>query len=175
VSLTPGKSLNIILAASLLAALLAGCAKGGEDEDLRKAREWELSNFTEGKTPPPRPAPIPQNIVIYVPDSVKAKFSTVTMAVGDRQTKEIRRFTVKIGGSAAVPGTAYTVKVYSYLPHWVLRNNTTTTKSDRPDDPAVRAEITEGGRKVFDGFIFQRHKTPSFMTEKHVIGLLDAG
>jgi hypothetical protein len=163
------------LAALALVFGAAACGQNKQDEALQKARDWELSNFSEGKTAPPRPAPLPSELKIDVPDSVKAKYTVVTMGVGNRQTKEIKKFKVKIGETAKVPGTDYTVKVIAYLPQWLLRGDTATTKSDEPKDPAVRAIIYEKGKPVLDGFIFEKHKTPSFITDKYVIGLLGAG
>jgi hypothetical protein len=169
------KSAVITLAALSLVFGVMACGKNKQEEALQKARDWELSNFSEGKTTPPRPAPVPSELKIEVPDSVKAKYKVVTMGVGNRETKEIKKFKVKIGETAKVPGTDYTVKVDAYLPQWLLRGDTATTKSDEPEDPAVRATIYEKGKPVLDGFIFQKHKTPSFITDKYVIGLLGAG
>ena len=106
--------------------------------------------------------------------AVKAKFHTVKMAVGNRENKEEKEFNVKIGGGADVPGSPYKIKIIAYLPHWVIRGDTVTSNGINPDDPAVRAVITEGDKPVFDGFIFQKHKTPSFVTDKYVMTLTGA-
>jgi hypothetical protein len=168
------KGLSILLAAVLLVVTFSGCGKKKEQEEVQKAREWELSNFAEGVTPAPKPAPLPKDVVIVVPESTKAAFHKVKMGVGNRKTKEISKFDVKIGGTAAVPGTGFTIKIGPYLPHFKVDGKTITTKGDEPDDPAVRATITEGGKVVFDGFIFHHAKTPSFVQGDYVIGLLGA-
>jgi hypothetical protein len=168
---------SLLLAVSLLLVFgsFTACGKGGEDKKkVEQAREWELQNFSEGQTPKPKPKALPKDLAIVVPDSVKAKYKTVIMGVADLKTKEIRKFPVKIGGTAKAPGTDYTVKVEAYLPNWKIKGNTVISEGDKPVDAAVRATITENGKQVFDGFIFQRAKTPSFMTEKYVIGLMGA-
>ncbi len=168
------KGLSILLAASLLIMTVWGCGKKNEQEEVQKARDWQLSNFAEGVTPPPKPAPIPKDVVIVVPDSTKAAFHTVKMGVGNRKTKEIRKFDVKIGGTAKVPGTDFTIKIGPYLPNFRVAGKTITTRDDKPDDPAVRATISEGGKVIFDGFIFHKAKTASFIQGDYVIGLLGA-
>lgn len=165
----------LALPALVLVLVLVACGKSKQEAAVQKARDFELSNFSEGKTPPPKPAPLPSDLVVEVPDAVKAKYTVVTMGVGNRETKEITKFKVKIGGTEKVPGTDYTVKVLAYLPFWVLRGNTATSRGVEPEDPAVRATIYEKGKPVFDGFIFQKHRTPQFITDKYAIGLFDAG
>lgn len=170
---------RFLLAASiipLLAALVfsGGCSRNGEEARLQKEREWALYNLTEGETPPPKPKALPEDLVIEVPASVKDKYAGVVMAVGNRKTREVKKFNVMLGQSAQVPGTDYSVEVGEYIPTWIMRGNVVTSRKDEPDDPAVRAAIYKAGEKVFDGFIFQRHKTPSFITDEHVIGLVGA-
>lgn len=168
------KLLWLLPAAALLVMSVSGCGKKGEQDEVQKAREWQLTNFAEGVTPAPKPAPIPKDVVIVVPDSTKAAFHTVKMGVGNRKTKEIKKFDVKIGGTANVPGTGFTIKIGPYLPNFRVSGKTITTRDDKPDDPAVRATISEGGKVVFDGFIFHKAKTPSFVQGDYVIGLLGA-
>jgi hypothetical protein len=168
---------RFLLTCSLLLAfgLVTACGKGGEEKSkVDKAREWELQNFSEGQSPKPKPKPLPKDLRIVVPDSVKAKYKSVTMGVGNLKTKEISKFTVKLGQTAKVPGTDYTIKVDAYLPNWKIREDAVISDGDRPLEPAVRATITEKGKPVFDGFIFKKAKTPSFMTDQYAIGLLGA-
>ena len=167
------KKLLLLLVPALIIAT-ASCGKSKDDEAAEKARQMELSNFTEGAYQPPKPIPLPSDMVIKVPDSVKAKYSTVTMGVGNRKTKEIKEFKVRVGETASVPGTDYRIKVMDYLPDWAYRGKVVTSKSDEPKDPAVRAIIYEKDKEVFNGFIFQKLLTPSFMTDAWVIGLLGA-
>src|SRR5512143_1779971 len=154
----------------MLVLAVSGCGKHEEQSEVQKAREWELSNFSEGVTPAPKPAPIPKDVIIVVPDSTKAAFHSVTMGIGNRKTKEIKKFVVRIGGTAKVPMTGLTIKIGPYLPHFTVQGKTITTRDNKPDDPAVRATITEGGKVVFDGFIFHHAKTPSFIQGDFVIG-----
>jgi len=167
------KKITITTAALLVLVSIGACGKK-TDVQQQKTLGWDINSFIEGKSTPPKPIPLPGNLVIEVPGSVKAKFHTVTMGVGDRRTLVVKEFKVKIGETAKVPGTDYSIKVISYLPAWVIRGNVATSKSDKPDDPAVRATIYEKDKQVFDGFIFQKHRTPSFLTDKIAIGLLGA-
>ena len=155
-------------------AVLCSCGKKVDEEAQEKVKEVEIKTFTEGVSVPPKPAPLPADLVIDVPGPIKAKYKAVVMGVGNRKTKEVKKFTVKLGGTAKVPGTGYTIKVFDYLPNWTFRGKVVTSKDDKPEDPAVRAEIYEKGKKVFDGFIFQKHKTPSFVTDEYAVGLLEA-
>lgn len=170
-----GRKAALVAAALFTVALVfSGCGNDAKEAELAKERERALQNFSEGVTPPPKPMPLPANLEILVPDSVKAKYKSVVMAVGVRKTGDVKKFTVRIGDTASVPGTDYTVKVIAYLPAWMLKGNMVTTKNDQQTDPAVRATIYESGKVVFDGFIFEKHKTPSFLTDTHAIGLVGA-
>jgi hypothetical protein len=161
----------------LLAAVLlfSACGKKNNEESLDKRKEMALAIFaTEGKEAPPKPAPLPKDQKLDVPEAVKAKFHTVKMAIGNRENKEEKEFNVRIGDEVDVPGSPYKIKIIAYLPHWVIRGNTVTSNGIIPDDPAVRAVIIEGGKPVFDGYIFEKHKTPSFVTDKYVMTLTGA-
>ena len=168
------RKLTYTATAFLILISALACGKKTDEQQARKITGWDISSFTEGKSAPPKPIPLPGNLVVKVPESVKSKYHTVTMGIGDRKTLEVKKFSVKIGDTAKVPGTDYSIKIVAYLPSWVIRGNVATSKSDKPDDPAVRATVYEKGKQVFDGFIFQRHTTPSFLTDKYAIGLLGA-
>lgn len=165
---------RLALCAVLVVASFVSCGNKEEEERrlLEEKKAFQLATFDEAGATPPKPKPLPKGLVVDVPAPVKAKYKAVVMGVGNRKTQEVTEFTVKLGETAAVPGTDYTIKVESYLPHWVMRGGAVTSAGDDPQDPAVRATIYEKGEQVFDGFIFKRHKTPSFITEEHVIGLL---
>lgn len=173
-SIVAARILVAALAVVLLSAFVYGCGKKDEKSEEELAREWTVANFSEGKTPPPKHKPLPADLVIEVPDSVKARYSDIIMAVGDRKTKVIKKFNVTPGVETGVPGTPFKVKVSEYLPTWTLKGKVATSRKDDPVDPAVRAVISKGGEVVFDGFVFQHHKTPSFMTDEFVIGLVGA-
>ena len=168
------KKLLLLLLVPALVILTASCGKSKEDEAAEKARQLELSNLTEGSYQPPKPIPLPEGTVVQVPDSVKAKYSTVTIGIGNRKTNGIKKFQVRVGETASVPGTDYRIKVMAYLPDWAYRGKVVTSKSDEPKDPAVRAIIYEKDKEVFDGFIFQNNVTPSFITQTWAIGLIGA-
>lgn len=168
------KKLLLLLIPALI-IMTASCGKSKQDEEAaEKARQLELSNLTEGSYQPPKPIPLPEGTVVQVPNSVKAKYSAVTLGIGDRKTKEIKKFKVRVGETALVPGTDYRIKVMAYLPDWAYRGKVVTSKSDEPKDPAVRAIIYEKDKEVFNGFIFQNNITPSFITDAWAIGLLGA-
>ncbi|MHB8173227.1 MAG: hypothetical protein ACYDFU_02050 [Nitrospirota bacterium] len=160
-----------LLAAAVLAS---SCGKKTDNQALDKNKKMLLSSFTQESSVPPHPVPLPKGQKVVVPDAVKAKYHTVTMAVGNRVTKAAKEFKVSIGGGAKVPDSPYSIKVMAYLPQWVFHGDVVTSKGVEPVDPAVRAIITKGGKPVFDGFIFQRHKTPSFVTDKYAITLMGA-
>ena len=165
--------ISTIMLTVAVALTSASCSKKDETKMTDK-QATAIESFTSGKSAPPEPAPLPTDQTVDVPAYIKAKYKKVTMGVGDRKTLKVVEFEVKIGGEAKVPGTDYTIAVQSYLPHWMLSGKTVTSRDDKPIDPAVRATIKENGKVVFDGYIFQKHKTPSFRTDKYAIGLIGA-
>lgn len=169
------KAAAVFISLAIACAPICSCGKKEEARNVEQAKDWQVETTNEGKTPPPRPVPLKADIAIVVPGPIKAKYKSVLMGVGDKKTGKVVKFTVAIGGGTAkVPGTDFTLTAYEYLPTWALRGKTITSRDDDQRDPAVHAVITQGGKKVFDGFIFQKHKTPSFVTDNNAIGLLGA-
>ena len=165
------RRIKYLLPLVAVAVIFSSCGKKSNEQALERNKEMLLSSFAGESSVPPHPIPLPKGQKIVVPDAVKAKYHSVKMAVGNRITKAAKVFTVRIGGSANVPDSPYSIKVTAYLPQWIFRGGVVTSKGIEPVDPAVRAIITKGGKQIFDGFIFQRLETPSFVTKKYVITL----
>jgi hypothetical protein len=166
------------LALMLLSTAAFGASCHGESDEerqLRESREWAIHTMTEGETPPPKPRALPSELSIIVPPEVEERYKAVKMKVYTYATESYESFNVDIPGKASVPGTDYTIEVLNYMPSWTTKDHVLTIKTveEARPDPAIRCIITDGsGEQVFNGFIFQLHKTPSFKTEEHVIGLV---
>jgi len=156
-------------------SLLAGCGKSDEEKRLEEAREWELQTISVGKTPPPKPTALPSDLKVVIPEGLEKRYPEVNMKVYSYDTQSYTSFDVKVPGKAKVPGTDYTIDVLNYMPAWTIKDRTLIIKSieEARADPAIRCIITDStGKQVFNGFIFMLHKTPSFKTDKYVIGLV---
>jgi len=155
--------------------ILVACGESEEERKLREAREWAIHTISEGETPPPKPKPLPSDLEVVETEGLANRYPQVKMKVYTYETDSYESFTVDVPGKAKVPGTEYTIDVLNFMPAWSIKDRVLfikTAEEARPD-PAIRCIITgSGGKEVFNGFIFQLHKTPSFKTDKHVIGLV---
>jgi len=109
--------------------------------------------------------PAPGEMKIIVPDDVKTRWKGVILTVMDRESRNARDYTVPIGGKFAIPGSKIEVQTGEFLPDLKIDGNLYTTSSSDLLNPAVRVLITEEGKEIFEGWLFQ--KFPSIHPFKH--------
>lgn len=105
----------------------------------------------------PQPARAPS--VVVVPDSVKGKWKAVQIAVADKNAQQQKVYTLNIGSEFKLPGSALTVKVENFLPHFVMEGTTLTSQSNELVNPAAQFIIREGGKEIFKGWLFSLYPT----------------
>ncbi len=109
--------------------------------------------------------PAPEEMKIIVPDDVRAKWKGVILTVMDRETMDAMDYTVAVGGKLAIPGSKIEVQAGEFLPDLKIDGNVYTTSSPDLLNPAIRVLITEDGKEIFKGWLFQ--KFPSVHPFKH--------
>ncbi|MBU5611899.1 DUF2155 domain-containing protein [Geomonas azotofigens] len=111
----------------------------------------------EQSSVPPRVAEAPSTVV--VPDQVKGKWKAVQIQVADKNARLRKVYTVKIGSDFKLPGSDLTLKVETFLPHFVMEGTTLTSQSNDLVNPAAQLVIREKGKEIYKGWLFSLYPT----------------
>ena len=109
--------------------------------------------------------PAAEEMKVIVPDDVKTKWKGVILTVVDNETKAAKNYTLQLGGKLAVPGSQIEVQAEEFLPDLKIDGNIYTTATSELLNPAIHVMVTEGGKEIFKGWLFQ--KFPSVHPLKH--------
>ena len=74
--------------------------------------------------------------------------------IDDKPAKTSTENTVNVGGDLAVPNANITVKVLTFLPHFMMGDKEITSASDKPTMPAAQIDVVENGKSVWKGWLF---------------------
>jgi hypothetical protein len=103
------------------------------------------------------PADIPKiegGGVIVVPDSVKGKWGAVRLTVEDKSDGKTIEYAVPLRSRFEVPESSLVFEVGEFLPDFSIQDSVFTSVTDRPDNPAVKIKVLDGGKPVFDAWLF---------------------
>ena len=129
-----------------------------------------------GGTTPPMPAGRPAEAMhdadfkhaksgvktqLNIPADVKAKWKSVELSVAGKDIP-VRKLQIAIGAEAGIDKSGLTLRVVAYVPAFISDNGTVTSGSNNPDNPAVLVQLTDKGRVLSEGWVFQ--KLPDFNT-----------
>jgi len=103
--------------------------------------------------------PAAEEMKIMVPEDVKTKWKGVILTVVDNETKAARDYTLQLGGKLAVPGSQIEVQAEEFLPDLKIEGNIYTTATSDLLNPAIHVMVTEGGKEIFKGWLFQKFPT----------------
>lgn len=94
---------------------------------------------------------------IIVPPDVKSSWSSVNLVFEDRSSKKKAEFTVKLGSELNISGTDLKIVCNEFLPDFKMEHDVITSKSNEPNNPAVRVIIYEKGRIIFNGWLYGKY------------------
>ena len=146
-------ALAVILSATLLAA--PGCKRKQPPPQMPPQSVQPMGPETQ-RMPAGHPgAGVERKIVI--PDDIRNGWKAVRLEILFRKTKEKKRFDVPLDADFQIPGSDLTVKAGPFFPDFQMDPGQITSASNRPQNPAARAEIFDGGRKIYQGWLFAKH------------------
>ncbi len=94
---------------------------------------------------------------IIVPSDTKNSWSSVKLIFEDRNAKKRSELIVKLGSELAIPGTELKIICNEFLPDFKMERDIITTKSNEPNNPAVRVSISEKGKTIFTGWLYSKY------------------
>jgi hypothetical protein len=151
------------LAAStmVMLILLVGCSQ--QEQPVAPVQQ------TKESTPAER-----REARIIVPDEVQGKWQAVKVAVLDKDNNTEEIYTIPIGGELEVPSSGLILKARTFLPAFIMDGTTLTSVSNETKNPAVQIEITEGGKKIYRGWLFSLYPgTHAFQHPRFSFTLVD--
>ena len=89
-----------------------------------------------------------------VPPEVQGKWKAATFIIVDRERSGAEEVIIPLGGHHDLDGGKLRISAIEFLPDLRIDNNIYTSMSNDPNNPASRVVITEGGKEVFDGWLF---------------------
>ena len=128
---------------------LTGCQKSDQP-----AQVPALPSGHPGASPPSDIPKIQGGGVTVVPESVRGKWGAVRLVLEDKSTGASIEYAVPLRSRFEVPNTSLTLEVGDFLPDFTIQDSMFTSMSDRPENPAVKVRILDGGTSVFDAWLF---------------------
>jgi hypothetical protein len=155
------RKMSAIAIAGLLALTISACSK------------QEQAKQEQAPAPAPAAAPqtklvLPQKgqeFTVTIPPDVKGKWKAVKLTVLDKTKKTSKEFEAKLGVETPIPGTKLSIKAEDFVPDFKMLGMNITSASSEPTNPAVNVVITEDGKDIFNGWLFQ--KSPSTHAFNH--------
>lgn len=150
----------IAACAAVGTAVLAGCGKKEES--------------APPKHPVQQSEPVKKETTVSVPASVKGKWLAVKIGVTDKRANKEAVYTVNIGSTFAIPNSNLSLKVETFLPHFIMEGTTLTSQSNSPKNPAAQIRIYENGKEIFKGWLFTLYpSTHAFQHPTYGFSLVD--
>ncbi|MCC7201297.1 MAG: DUF2155 domain-containing protein [Nitrospirae bacterium] len=144
----------IIIALSIIFLLnLGACAK----KEQPRPQAPEQQSMLPGHSNVQMPSAGQMKIVIS--DEIKGKWKVVVLTVMDKQTMSGKDYNVPIGGKFTISGSNIEVQTGTFLPDFQITDNVYSTASAELNNPAIQVEVTEGGKEIFKGWLFQKYPT----------------
>lgn len=94
---------------------------------------------------------------VVVPREVQGKWKAVVIAVVNKQTSTEKDYVVDINKDLAVPSSKIRIKVLNFLPDFSMSPQGITSLSNEPKNPAAQVAVYEGGKNIFEGWLFEKH------------------
>ncbi|HIC90791.1 MAG TPA: DUF2155 domain-containing protein [Syntrophaceae bacterium] len=132
-------------------------------------------NQGEGMAGPKRPLQKMPGIVkvpnkIVIPKEVEGKWKAIVVEVTDKKVGETKEYTLDLKGHFTIPDTGLKVHVQNFLPDFSMSSQGITSFSDEPKNPAARVAISEGGKVIFEGWLFKLYpKVHAFQHPRYSI------
>jgi hypothetical protein len=108
---------------------------------------------------------------IVVPESVKGKWSGVTIIFEDKVSKGKQEYVVKLNNDFQIPNSNIKIHVGEFLPDFRMDGLNLTSGSNDPRNPALAIKVFENNKQIFPapgkqwGWLFS--KVPSIHPFEH--------
>ena len=165
------KKLALLAVSGMLAVSLSACGKQEQEKPGDKGPAGQGAPG-ENKLALPQKG---QEATVNIPADVKGKWKAIKITVEDKEKKGKKELTVNLGSEADLPGTDLKLKAVEFVPSFVMQGLNITSASNEANNPAAKVVITEGGKEVFKGWLFQKFPTTHAFSHPKYSVTLDGG
>jgi hypothetical protein len=102
---------------------------------------------------------------VVIPEEIKNRWQAINLAITDKQTAKTQTVVVALGASYRIPGSELTIKAGDFIPDFKVDALSVTSVSNKPNNPAVNVTVSEGGKEIFNGWLFEKY--PEVHAFKH--------
>lgn len=102
---------------------------------------------------------------VIVPDNIKTRWKGVRLTITDKEANAAKDYTVGLNSRFSIPDSKIEVQTGDFLPDLKIEGNIYATETSDLLNPAVYVFVTENGKEVFKGWLFQ--KFPNVHPFKH--------
>ena len=102
---------------------------------------------------------VKKETTVVVPAIAKGKWRSVMVGVTDKQLGKESVYEVPVGSRVSIPGSALSIQVDNFLPHFIMQGPTLTSESNELKNPAAQIRVYEGEKEIFKGWLFALYPT----------------
>jgi hypothetical protein len=138
--------------------MIASCSKGNSERYAAPSGEESGAgsyNMPSSPTVGAETPAISGNAPVIHSEGSKGKWRAVKLLVEDKKGNSAKNYTVDLGGRLSIPDTGLTIEVLDFLPDLKIDGNTFTSASDQLLNPSAHIRVTENGKEIFTGWLFQ--------------------
>ncbi|HEY3346217.1 MAG TPA: DUF2155 domain-containing protein [Nitrospirota bacterium] len=147
------KKMSLLLLAGAFIFSLSAC---GKQESAEQKAAAPAAPAGEANLALPKKG---ESATVNVPAEIKGKWKAIKVSVEDKNKKSKKDVEVAIGKEIDLPGTNLKLKAVEFVPNFVMQGLNITSASAEPNNPAAKVVITEGGKEIFNGWLFQKFPT----------------
>ena len=136
---------------ALLVLGMGGCSPASKSSSSEKVQAEPASPVAALPSDIPK---IEGGGVTVLPDAVKGKWRAVRLILEDKTAQTSTEYVVPLNSRWAVPQTSLVVEVADFLPDFTIQGSVFTSVTPEPSNPAVKVTVLEGGKPVFDAWLF---------------------
>jgi len=168
-----GKQLLVNLLAGLLLVGVVSCQKTEEaktpEPTTTAPAGHEMPATGHGQEEKPS---APKQVLIS--DEVRAAWTSVTIAVKDKESGTVKNYEVTPETEFAIPDTELKLQLGAYLPDFSMTPDQIVSRSAEPNNPAIQMNISDGGVEKYKGWLFAKFPDMhAFEHPKYGISLVD--
>lgn len=94
---------------------------------------------------------------VIVPPEVQKKWDSVRLIFEDRHIRKKAEYVVKLNSEFSLTGTDLKILCKDFLPDIKMERDIITSKSNEPNNPAVRVVIYERDQTIFNGWLYSKY------------------
>jgi hypothetical protein len=108
---------------------------------------------------------------VVIPEGLKGKYTGVELIVSEKGRAEGKTYVVGLHKTLALSGSDLVIEVGDYLPALSVGENEVTSGLEETN-PAVKIRVTEKGKEIYSGWLFQNFpNVHPFQHERYAISL----